>query len=411
MILKGMRRARTGQGVLGTARTLGTTGLDHIARYLRDGRRHRAPESRMLEPVRAGILAGASAPAVHPPAVHPIVIRFGRVGDMVLLSALLHLLHRRYRMPCLLIGSGPWSAEIYAGHPDIARVWSMAGRHIPLLLGLTWWRMLRMLLQNGTSPVYVCETETSPQARRVKLLLALAGVAQGRCLYLPPQTPGAGEHCVDRLLRFAKQTPPALRSADYPCPSVDPCPRLQVQDGDRIERNAWIKTHGCSARPIVLVQPGNRRSMRGRWRLDTSDHKAWPLANWAALLQLVHASLPQAQIVLCGSRQELGMLRQVRLASGLDAVAAVHLPLRTLLALCEVAHSMISIDSGPAHLAAAMGAPLVVLFGNTPAREWSPRGPGAPVIALGGAPGVCHVNQVPVQTVFEAWRSLLSTKV
>jgi len=328
---------------------------------------------------------------------------------MVLLSPLLHLLRRRYRMPCWLFGAGPWSTLLYRGHHDIAQIWSLAGRHTPLLLGPTWWRVLWALRHSEKSPIYICETAASQQLNRIKGLLTLAGVEPERCVFLPEEeVAGGSEHRVDALLRFGKQTPFALQAANYPWPEVDPVPRLMVLDKDRLECEAWIRAQGWSGRPIVLVQPGNRRMMRqNRWRRDCIDDKAWPLSNWSALLRCVHESLPQAQIVLCGSRQELTLLHRIRCVTGLKEVVAVHLPLCWLLALCEVAHSTISVDTGPAHVAAAMGSPLVVLFGNTSPSHWLPRGfGGAPVIGLGGAPSVRHVNEISVQAVFEAWRSL-----
>jgi len=54
--------------------------------------------------------------------VQPIVIWFGRVGDLILLSALLEVLHRRFGSPCHVIGAGSWPAQIYAAHSDVARV-------------------------------------------------------------------------------------------------------------------------------------------------------------------------------------------------------------------------------------------------------------------------------------------------
>jgi heptosyltransferase-2/heptosyltransferase-3 len=349
------------------------------------------------------MIAAASAPALQ-----PIVVRFGRLGDMVLLSPLLNLLRRRYRMPCWLIGSGPWSKQLYRDHQDIAQIWSLAGRHTPLLLGPTWWRVLWALRHSGKSPVYVCEAAGSRRLKRIKSLLALAGVEPERCVFLRENGADGSEHRVDGLLRFGKQTPSALQAANFPCPEVNPAPQLKVLDEDRLECDAWIRTQGWSGRPIVLVQPGNRRSMRQRrWRQNEIDDKAWSLSNWAALLRCVHETLPQAQIVLCGSRQELGLLRRIRFVTGLNDVVAVRLPLRRLLALCEVAHSMISVDTGPAHVAAALGSPLIVLFGNSSPSHWLPRSVrGASVIGLGGLPDVCHVNQISVPAVFEAWRAL-----
>jgi ADP-heptose:LPS heptosyltransferase len=341
--------------------------------------------------------------------IHPIVIRLGRLGDMVLLSPLLKLLHRRYRLPCWLIGSCAWSRELYLGHPDVARIWSFHSRHTPLLLGLTWWRVLSALRCSGQSPIYVCETATFPQLERIKVLLSVAGVKRERCLFLHEEGDADGnEHRIDSLLRFGQRTPSALRAADYTSPDADRAPRINVPDAKRLECAAWIRSSGWSGRPIVLIQPGNRRSMRHRpWRKEWIDDKAWALSKWSELLRLIQECVPQAQIVLCGTRQELPLLRQVQNATGLHEVVAAPLPLCQLLALCEVAHSMISVDTGPAHAAAAVGAPLIVLFGNSSPRHWLPRSYcGAPIIGLGGAPSSRHVNEIPVRAVFQAWRSL-----
>ena len=51
----------------------------------------------------------------------PIVIRLGSLGDMINLSSLLRFLHRRYGMPCVVIGAGPWNEPVYRGNPDVAR--------------------------------------------------------------------------------------------------------------------------------------------------------------------------------------------------------------------------------------------------------------------------------------------------
>jgi ADP-heptose:LPS heptosyltransferase len=345
------------------------------------------------------------AAAAAAPALRPIVIRFGRVGDMVMLSPLLSLLRRRYRMPCWLVGAGPWSTQLYRGHDDIEQIWSLGGRHTPLLLGPTWWRVLWALRHSGKSPVYVCESAPSRRLNRIKGLLMLAGVAPERCVFLPEEDT---EHRIDGLLRFGKQTPSALQAAHYPWEEVNPAPRLMALDQDRLDCDAWIRAQGWSGRPLILVQPGNRRSMRQYpWQRGRFDAKAWSISKWAKLLRRVHESLPEAQIVLCGSPQERTLLRQIRDVTELNDAVALNLSLCRLLALCEIAHSMISVDTGPAHVAAAMGAPLVVLFGNGSPSQFLPRSfCGAPVIGLGGAPRVRHVDEISVQSVFEAWHSL-----
>jgi heptosyltransferase-2/heptosyltransferase-3 len=73
----------------------------------------------------------------------------------------------------------------------------------------------------------------------------------------------------------------------------------------------------------------------------------------------------------------------------------------------ELAHSMISVDTGPAHAAAALGLPLLVLYGAESPRQWLPRRPsGSPVVALGGPPRSTRVDQITAEEVFEQWRAL-----
>ncbi|HVU82165.1 MAG TPA: glycosyltransferase family 9 protein, partial [Rhodanobacteraceae bacterium] len=76
-------------------------------------------------------------------------------------------------------------------------------------------------------------------------------------------------------------------------------------------------------------------------------------------------------------------------------------------ALCEYATAMISIDTGPAQAAAALGCPLVVLYGAQPPTLWLPRSPtGSPVVALGGLPERNRVDQISLEEVVAAWRAL-----
>ena len=92
------------------------------------------------------------------PPVQPIVIWFGRVGDMILLSALLDILHRRYGAPCHVIGAGSWPAQIYAGHGDVAQV-SCLHRYTAFLFDAAWWRTRAQLHAARGAPVYVCECD------------------------------------------------------------------------------------------------------------------------------------------------------------------------------------------------------------------------------------------------------------
>jgi heptosyltransferase-2/heptosyltransferase-3 len=239
-------------------------------------------------------------------------------------------------------------------------------------------------------------------------MLSFSRVDPARCLFIE-ELPGTVHHSVDRLIRFGEQTPGILRAGDYPSPAgeIPWAPHLYVSNADRVELDVWLRGQGWSGRPLIMVQPGNHRSAsprRERWRRLKTDNKEWPVERWVALFQKVHAHMPDALIMLRGVREELKMLEELRAAAGLDSVVVAEVGLRRLFALCEASHSMISVDTGPAHVAGALGLPLVVMYGAEQQRFWLPRSPtGSPVIGVGGPPHSVRVDEIPVEAVFDAW--------
>ena len=351
----------------------------------------------------------APDPATAPP-LQPTVLYFARLGDMVMLTALLDFLHRRFGRPAQVIGAGPWNADMYLENPDVARLWWF-GRHFPFLLTFAWPRVARALRETHPGPIYICEHHYR-QLPRIKRMLSFAGVDPGRCVFID-ENPGTVHHSVDRLIRLGERTPPVLRESDYPIPTQQApwAPRLCVLNADRVDLQAWLTRQNWTGRPIILVQPGNHRSMsrkRKRWKRLNTDNKSWPTERWITLLQKMHARMPDALIMLRGTDEEVEMLQEIQQATGLDCVVVASVYLRRLFALCEYSHSMISVDTGPAHAAAALGLPLVVMYGAEEQRFWLPRSPfGSPVIGVGGPPESTRADQISVDTVFAAWCRLL----
>jgi heptosyltransferase-2/heptosyltransferase-3 len=340
------------------------------------------------------------------PPLQSTVLYFARLGDMVMLSALLDFLHRRFHLPSQVIGAGAWNADMYLENPDVESTWWF-GRHFPFPLTLAWPNVARALRASHPGPVYICEHHYR-QLPRIKRILSFAGVDPGRCVFID-ETPGTVHHSVDRLIRLGERTPPLLREADYPIPTQDTpwAPRLRVLDADRVDLHAWLTSKGWAGKPIILVQPGNHRSMsrkRKRWKRLNTDNKAWPTDRWVTLLQKVHTQMPDALIMLRGLDEELPMLQEIQDAAALGCVVVASVYLRRLFALCEYSHSMISVDTGPAHAAAALGLPLVVMYGAEEQRFWLPRSPtGSPVLGVGGPPESTRADQISAETVFAAW--------
>jgi ADP-heptose:LPS heptosyltransferase len=338
----------------------------------------------------------------------PLVIRFGAFGDMVLLTPLLRLLHRRYGQPCIVLGSGGWLGPLFDAHPDVQATLALASRKRPYWLDATQRKLVALLRAQPPGPVYVCDDYSID---KIRWLLRRAHVPLGHCVFANPDCLlRDGDHWIDRWHRFGAMTPPDFAAARPPDASAlidTPC--LFVNPADRADLHVWLHGHGFDDAPLVLLQPGNKRTLKRGRAGQLGDDKQWPLANWTGLIHAIFERRPDARIILCGAPPEAALLHAIADAAGSERVLAAgnELPLRRLLALCEHAAAMISIDTGPAQAAAALGCPLIVLYGAQPSSLWLPRSPtGSPVIALGGLPQRKRVDLISLDEVIAAWQTL-----
>ena len=107
--------------------------------------------------------------------------------------------------------------------------------------------------------------------------------------------------------------------------------------------------------------------------------KRWDIVNFAAVIEQIAHLAPDVRIVLTGSSNELALVEA--LPTSLPIINLVGktsiLQLGALLERCEVC---LTCDSGPMHIAAAVGTPTVSLFGPTDPVRHKPYGTGHTII-------------------------------
>jgi heptosyltransferase-2/heptosyltransferase-3 len=341
------------------------------------------------------------------PDSHPLVCRFGAFGDMVLLTPLLRQLYLRSGLPCDIVAIGGWNRILFQEMPWVREVYSIDSRSAPYWFNRSQRELVRQLKHRQHRFVWVCET-----SRKSYKLLARAGITRDNSVNQLDLGLVQGEHYGEKWLRMGSLNPEGFDYPQAPAQTLDS--ELFVSERDTAECRDWMRARGLDPNaPVVCVQAGSKRTTR-RGRADReSNSKYWHEANWAALIDRVVAHLPRAQLLLCGVPAESGMCDAVK--NLCRHPLQVHnvaddLPMRRLLALLSLAHSCISVDTGPAHAAAALNCPLVVLFGQANPARFRPISSHSPVRVVQGYAETNpdsdpDINYITAQQVFDQWKS------
>ena len=124
-------------------------------------------------------------------------------------------------------------------------------------------------------------------------------------------------------------------------------------------------------RPWLVIHPG-----------ASAPSRRYPPENFAAAARIL-ALNHRCQLVFTGSQQEGPLIESVIGAAGVPAIClAGRTSLEELAALLSHASLLISNNTGPVHLAAAVGTPVIALFGPTDPRVWGPRGSNVRIIPM-----------------------------
>lgn len=130
---------------------------------------------------------------------------------------------------------------------------------------------------------------------------------------------------------------------------------FSVRDSDREWVRKRLHAIGIGAdRPWILMHPG-----------ATAASRRYPARHWVQVIREL-ADNPGYAVVLTGDAGEAALIDEIRAASGCVAYSlAGELDLGQLGAAISLASIVVSNNTGPAHMAAAIGTPLVDLYALT----------------------------------------------
>lgn len=137
--------------------------------------------------------------------------------------------------------------------------------------------------------------------------------------------------------------------------------RLEVTVAAEDTENVIQKLNLNFKRPFVIICPFGSSKPNNKWTNE----------NCSEFIKLLN---PQADLYLIGAKSDEPRLEEINKASGgLAKVLAGVLNLGELLAFIKLADVLVTIDTGPLHMASAVGTRIVGLFGPSNPILWGPR--------------------------------------
>jgi heptosyltransferase-1 len=286
-----------------------------------------------------------------------VVVKLSAIGDVLHGVPVAVALKRAF--PAARIG---WAvegraADVLAGHPAIDHLFRLPRGWLKspaAVLGLR--RQLRAFGPDAAIDLQgLLKSGVATWLSGARMRIGFAQPVARECSWLVSTNPikPVATHVVDRNCDLL--VPLGIREGR---PAFD----MPTWPVSRERMRQWLTSLRLSE-PPVIINPG------AGWA-----SKRWPAERFAALARSLHRRHGIRPLVVWGGAAERATAEQIAADARGEAIVATETTLQDLGELFRLARLVISGDTGPLHLAAAVGTPCVGLFGPVPASRNGPYG-------------------------------------
>ncbi|MBX7071763.1 MAG: glycosyltransferase family 9 protein [Pirellulales bacterium] len=336
-----------------------------------------------------------------------LIIQLDHLGDAIISRPMIVALQAAWPLASIDVYCGAWTQDFFARLSEIEQI------HVSRFnrFARDWRRMLLAWL-----PAYFYQALA--MRGRYDMAIDVRGEfpnALWMCLAKIPRrvgwdAGGGGFLLTDSPCYVPERAEHLSRRALLSAIGVEIAPRSELNfEPGAAARSAIAQRLGEVWRPLVVAHIG-----------AGTEAKRWSARRWMQWAERT-ALDSDARVILVGARSECAIAHEIMAGLTPAARASVEdwtgeLTLSELAALVAKCDVYVGADSGPAHLAALVGAPSVVLFSGTNlAAQWRPHSNGAPVTVLreSVACSPCHHTRCPLadhpcmqHTAFEVWQAV-----
>lgn len=309
------------------------------------------------------------------------------VGDAVMTVPALRELRRLLPGVHITLATRPWAEELFADADflDDLLIYDRRGPWSAVKQTAEWRRGdfdLAVLFPNAFEAALI------PALARVPFRIGYATDGRSRLLTNPLPVPEwrSSKHEVFYYLNIVAELEQALvgteQIADRP-----PDASLHISEPRQSEALDLLRAHGLrEGRAVVALCPGSINSRA----------KRWPAERYAALGDSLIDEL-NAEVLLIGSPEELDVSQEVsRRMRNKPIMMTGKTSLAQVAAVLSLVDLLVTNDTGPAHIAAGLGRPTLVIFGPTNPLTTRPFSPVAEIVRHPPDCAPCMLRDCPI---------------
>ncbi len=290
-----------------------------------------------------------------------LVIRYRFIGDTILTVPFLRNLRHSFPDAQIDVLVGPQSGEVLEGCPYVNNFITFdTTRFHKYDQGKgekkSFWSYVKTLRQLKYDLVFVLKRSWS------SAVLALLSGAKHRVGYATEGRQILLTHSIPwhKNIHEVDSTLEVLTGANLP-----------IQDRFL---EAWISEDEDGQIRDIVPQIANGKTKVLIHAAAAHPDKMYPLERWAEVLKILAPQL-NCDFFFTGAEQDYLLYEELQLLTGIQGInLAGKLSLRQSMALYRRMNVALCVDSGPAHLSAAVGVPTIALFGPTDPERWRPYG-------------------------------------